>query len=134
MTEEKLPSAADMVPAGGGGGGDLPVEFSVDVDGEVFNVKVASVMGKMATAEKSAQPVELPPGAVTSPMQGMILSVKVNVGDKVETGDVVMTIEAMKMQNDVKSTHSGVVKEIITYQGEVVNNGDLLMVLEPDDE
>ncbi len=134
MTEEKLPSVADMVPASGGGGGDLPVEFSVDVDGEVFNVKVAGVMGKTVSAQKAAQPVELPPGAVTSPMQGMILSVKVKVGDKVETGDVVMTIEAMKMQNDVKSTHGGVVKEIMTYQGEVVNNGDLLMVVEPDDE
>ena len=133
MTEEKLPSAADMMPAGGGAG-DLPVEFSVDVDGEVFNVKVAGVIGKTATAQKAAQPVELPPGAVTSPMQGMILSVKVNVGDKVKTGDVVMTIEAMKMQNDVKSTHNGVVKEIMTYQGEVVNSGDLLMVVEPDDE
>jgi pyruvate carboxylase subunit B len=133
MTEEKLPSPADMVPADSGSSGDLPVEFSVDVDGEVFNVKVAGVMGKMVTAEKAAQPMELPPGAVTSPMQGMILSVKVKVGDRVETGDVVMTIEAMKMQNDVKSTHRGVVKEIMTYQGEVVNNGDLLMVVEPDD-
>jgi pyruvate carboxylase subunit B len=132
ITEEKLPSMADLVPAGTGAVGDLPVEFSVDVDGEVFNVKVASVMGKMATAQKASQPVQLPPGAVTSPMQGMILSVKVNVGDKVEAGDVVMTIEAMKMQNDVKTPHGGVVKEIMTYQGEVVNNGDLLMVVEPD--
>ena len=108
MTEEKLPSAADMMPAGGGAG-DLPVEFSVDVDGEVFNVKVAGVIGKTATAQKAAQPVELPPGAVTSPMQGMILSVKVNVGDKVETGDVVMTIEAMKMRRKIMPRMSEVI-------------------------
>jgi pyruvate carboxylase subunit B len=126
IKEEAMPSA----PAPSGGAGlEYPAEFSVDVDGDVYNVKVTSVMGATPAAGKPKKAVEAPPGAVTAPMQGMILSLKVEVGDKVAVDDVVATIEAMKMQNDVKAPHAGTVKEIHTHEGEVVNNGDVLMVV-----
>ena len=67
-----------------------------------------------------------PRGAVVSPMSGMVLSIKVKVGDKVKEGDLVAMIEAMKMQNEVHSPFSGVVKEILSYEGEVVSAGDAL--------
>lgn len=110
---------------------DLPVEFSVDVDGEVFNVKVASILGKTIDVEKPKSLAELPDGAVVAPMQGMILAIKVKVGDRVEKGDVVAMIEAMKMQNEIHSPNSGKVTEILVYEGEVVNAGDALIVVEP---
>ena len=104
------------------------------MDGEVFNVKVSSVLGKVVVAEGPKKPELLPDGAVVSPMQGMILTVAVKVDDEVEEGDVLMTIEAMKMQNQIKATHAGEVKEIFTFQGEVVNAGDLLMVVAANDK
>ena len=127
IKEEALPTLA----AAGGSAPSLefPAEFNVDVDGEVFNVKVTSVMGGTMTAEKPSKSKEVPPGAIVAPMQGMILSVKVKVGDKVAEGDVVATIEAMKMQNDVKASHGGEVKEIHAFESEVVNNGDVIMVV-----
>ncbi len=129
VKEEAMPSPAAAAPATAGL--EFPAEFSVDVDGDVFNVKVTSVMGATrAAAGKAKKPKEVPKGAVVAPMQGMILSVKVKVGDKVEKDDVVATIEAMKMQNDVKSPHAGTVKEILAFESEVVNNGDALMVIE----
>ena len=131
LKEEVLASPTDTV-AGRSSGVDLPMEFSVDVDGEVFNVKVASVLGKTVPVEKRKSKEELSPGAVISPMQGMILAVKVKVGDKVEKGDVVAMIEAMKMQNEIHAPSEGVVKEIMAYEGEIVNSGDVLMVVEPD--
>jgi len=109
----------------------FPTEFSVDVDGEVFNVKITSVLGNTVDVEKAKEPREIPPGAVLSPMQGMILAAKVKEGDKVNEGDLLMTIEAMKMQNNVTASHGGVVKEILAFQGEIVNAGDILMVVEP---
>jgi len=109
---------------------EFPMEFSVDVDGEVFNVKVSSVLGKVVEAGKPKKPKELPPGALTSRLQGMILAVKVKVGDAVQKGDVLMLIEAMKMQNEVHAPSDGVVKEIFTFQGEVVNPGEILLVVE----
>ena len=110
---------------------DLPMEFSVDVDGETFNVKVAPVSGKsIAEVEKTEKPKGIPSGAVVSPMAGMVLAVKVKVGDKVKSGDILIMIEAMKMHNEVDAPQQGTVKEVLVYEGEVVNAGDVLMVLE----
>jgi pyruvate carboxylase subunit B len=109
---------------------DIPTEFSVDVDGEVFNVKINPVLGTTVEVEKKVKPKDVPKGAVLAPMQGMILTVKVKVGDKVKEGDVVLVTEAMKMQSDVHSPIGGTVKEIHAYNGEIVNKDDVLMVIE----
>ncbi|MGA9048913.1 MAG: pyruvate/oxaloacetate carboxyltransferase [Dehalococcoidia bacterium] len=111
-------------------GVDSPAEFSVDVDGEVFNIKIAPVLGKTVEVEKKTKPRETVKGAVLSPMQGMVLTVKVKVGDKVTEGDTVVITEAMKMQNDVHSPYTGTVKEIFAFNGEIVNKDDVLMVID----
>ncbi len=109
---------------------DIPTEFSVDVDGEVFNVKISPVLGETVEVEKKNKPREIPKGAVLAPMQGMVLTVKVKVGDKIKEGDVVLVTEAMKMQSDIHSPVNGTVKEIMAYNGEIVNKDDILMVIE----
>jgi pyruvate carboxylase subunit B len=126
--EEAVPSAAvPAIPASHEAG---PMEFSVDVDGDIFNVKIAPVVGKTIEVAKSEKPKGSSPGAVVSPMAGMILAVKVKVGDRVKAGDILIMIEAMKMHNEVDAPNDGVVKEILAFEGEVVNSGDVLMVLE----
>src|SRR5665647_3032732 len=62
-------------------------------------------------------------GAVTSSMQGMVLSLKVKVEDIVSEGDTVAVIEAMKMENSVHAPHSGTVKEIFVSEGATVSPG-----------
>ncbi len=133
LTEEIIPTAVEGA-APSSSPPDLPAEFSVDVDGEVFNVKVSHVLGRTIEVEKSKKLQELPQGAVVAPMAGMILAIKVKVGDRVSEGDAVATIEAMKMANEVFSPHAGVVKEIFAYEGEVVNSGDVLIVVESNDK
>lgn len=133
MKEESMPSPVQPSEKNSGSV-ELPAEFAVDVDGEVFNVKISSVLGKTIATDSSGKPKALPEHAVTSRMQGMILAMKVKAGDKVKEGDVLLTIEAMKMQNNIVAEYNGTVREIFTYQGEVVNSGDLLMVVEPDDK
>ncbi len=128
LKEEALPSP--QAAAASSSMADLPTEFCVDVDGEVFNVKIASVMGKTVELEKPKKPAQVPNGAVVAPMQGMILALKVKVGKHVKEGDVLATIEAMKMQNEIRSSQSGVVKEVLVHEGEIVNSGDVLMVLD----
>lgn len=66
---------------------------------------------------------------VTAPMPGKILSIKVNVGDSVNSGDLVLLLEAMKMENEVFATASGKVTEIRVKSGDSVNTGDILMVI-----
>jgi acetyl-CoA/propionyl-CoA carboxylase biotin carboxyl carrier protein len=67
---------------------------------------------------------------IEAEMQGTILSVDVEPGDEIESGDVVCVLEAMKMENDVVSQHSGKVTEVSIEEGESVDTGDLLIALE----
>jgi pyruvate carboxylase subunit B len=108
---------------------ELPIEFSVDVDGEVFNVKVGSVIGKTLEVEKPQKSKQIQKGAVSAPIQGMILTLKVKVGNEVKEGDILAMIEAMKMQNAIKSPYTGIVREILVHEGEIVNSGDVIMVV-----
>jgi pyruvate/oxaloacetate carboxyltransferase len=114
---------------------DLPTEFSVDVDGEVFSVKISPVWDgaeKSVEAEKPAgpkKPKELPPGAVLCGMAGLVLSFEVKVGDRVNGGDLVAMVEAMKMRRHINCPHGGVVREICASEGEIVQPDDLLMVV-----
>ena len=67
---------------------------------------------------------------VTAPIAGTILSVKVKVGDRVKPGDVLLILEAMKMENNIPAPKDGVVKEVHVSEGKTVKLGDLLIVIE----
>jgi acetyl-CoA/propionyl-CoA carboxylase biotin carboxyl carrier protein len=67
---------------------------------------------------------------VSSDMQGTVLSVEVGVGETVETGDTLLVLEAMKMENDIEATRGGTVSEVAVTEGESVDMGDLLVVVE----
>jgi pyruvate/oxaloacetate carboxyltransferase len=118
---------------------DFPTEFTVDVDGEVFNVKISPVSdgaGKTEGTMVAERPEttkrlkEPPSGAVLCGMAGLILSIEAKVGARINAGDLVAMIEAMKMRRHVNSPRSGVVKEIWAREGEMVNPEDVLMVVE----
>ena len=66
---------------------------------------------------------------VTSPLPGNVLSINVSLGQAVKAGDVLMLIEAMKMENDVTAPCDGVVKQISVSKGDVVATGDTLLVI-----
>ena len=106
----------------------IPTEYSVEVDGEVFDVKIMPT-GYMEIEETEKGPFTPVVGGLTSPMQGMVLKLKVNIGDKVQKGSVVAVLEAMKMENDIQAENDGVVEEIFVEEGDTVNAGDTLMVI-----
>ncbi len=66
---------------------------------------------------------------VDAPLPGNILEVKVSVGQAVKAGDVLVLIEAMKMENEVAAPCDGVVKQVIAAKGAVVATGDALLVI-----
>jgi pyruvate carboxylase subunit B len=68
-------------------------------------------------------------GEVIAPMPGKILAVHVGVGDRVQPQDVLCTLEAMKMKNEIMSPAAGVVKEIGVIEGQDVMYGDVLLVI-----
>ena len=66
---------------------------------------------------------------VKAPLPGTITELKVNVGDAVKVGDIVMVLEAMKMQNNIESEYEGTVTSITVKQGESVMEGAVLMTI-----
>ena len=66
---------------------------------------------------------------VVSPIQGQVTNVKVKVGDKVQKGDVLLIVEAMKLENEVVSTADGIVSEVLVTKGaSVASKAPLIMV------
>jgi pyruvate carboxylase subunit B len=134
LKEEKLTQPGTAVPAAQAStSGTLPTEFSVDVDGEVFSVKVSAVGGKVIEASKPKRVKADQKGAVVAPMNGMILSIRARTGAKVAQGEVVATIEAMKMASEICAPVAGTVTEVYAYEGELVNAKDVIMAVEPSD-
>ena len=70
-------------------------------------------------------------GDVTSPVSGKVTEIRVNVGDEVKEGDVLLIVEAMKMANEVHSPVSGTVEEILVRVGEHVNPDEVLIRIKP---
>jgi pyruvate carboxylase subunit B len=128
-------------------------EYQVEVDGEVFAVRVtggggaavtfgdgargaAPPTGAPATAPSPGDagnipsPVSAGDGALTAPMQGLLLKVMVSAGEQVKLGQAVAVLEAMKMQNDITAMKSGTVREIYVQEGAVVSPGQVLMVID----
>jgi biotin carboxyl carrier protein len=69
-------------------------------------------------------------GGVRAQIAGRVLSIKVKLGDTVARGDVLLLLEAMKMENEIKAPADGVVKEILVTDGARVAEGETLVVLE----
>ena len=115
--------------------------FNITVNGKAYDVAVEEVSGGTAAAPApaaapaaSAAPAAAAPApavaaggtSVNSPMPGTILDVKVNVGDTVAEGQVLMVLEALKMENDIVAPKAGKVASINVKKGDTVNSNDLL--------
>src|SRR6266568_5003450 len=110
-------------------------EFTVEVDGEPYRVRILG--DGAAPASAAVPPVSGPTaaqraggdGAIQAPMQGMVVKVKVAPGDRVRLGDVVVVLEAMKMQNDIVATVGGTVREVFAKEGAIVAPNEVLMTI-----
>ena len=79
-----------------------------------------SVKTRKPTASKGA-------GTVKAPLPGTIMEIKIKVGDSVKSGDNILIMEAMKMENNIKATTDGVVKDIKVNVNDSVLEGDVLV-------
>ena len=81
-----------------------------------------------APAATASAPVNGHP--IKTPLPGVIIDVKVNVGDTVAKGDTVVLLEAMKMENNINADRDGKVASIAVAKGDTVADGAVLIVLE----
>lgn len=73
-------------------------------------------------------------GTIAADIPGLVVELRVEVGQVVNEGDPVIVVEAMKMQNELCAAVSGTVKEIPVTEGQAVNPGDVLVIIEPESE
>lgn len=96
-------------------------------------IKVQPVAAKPAPAPAAvpaAAPAAVKGNAIKTPLPGVIIDVKVNVGDVVKKGDTVVVLEAMKMENNINADRDGKVVAIQVAKGDTVADGAALVILE----
>ena len=99
--------------------------YRITVNGTAYDVAVEELgAGAVAAAPAAAGSIE-----VAAPMPGKILNVKAGVGTAVKKGDVILILEAMKMENDVVAPEDGTVASINVSAGDAVEAGDVLATL-----
>ena len=96
---------------------------------------VPAVKPEPAPARKPApapvsKPSSISENSIPAPMAGTIIKILVKAGDLVKKGDVLLVLEAMKMENDVMASADGKIKSVDVTEGAVINAGDLLITLE----
>jgi len=72
-------------------------------------------------------------GIIKSPLQGIVSGISISKGDKVNEKQVLITIEAMKMQNEIRAPFSGTIKTIKAHEGDNIKEGDFLIEISPDE-
>lgn len=123
------------------------MKYVVTINGKQYDVEVEKVSGGYkpmsmgakaapapaapapAPAAPKAAPVSAGDNTVTSPMPGTILGVKVKEGDAVKAGQLVIILEAMKMENEIVAPADGVVASVAVKEGDTVETDATLVVL-----
>ena len=134
---------------------ELKKSFKVEVDGKPYVVEIEELDGEkskplppptapvsrppppVVRPARTAEPTPPPPpreissgpagpGVVKAPLTGVVLSMKRSVGESVKVGDVLLILEAMKMENEVYAPKSGTIKKIAVSEKQTVTQGDLL--------
>ena len=127
-------------------------KYTITVNGTAYEVEVEDMGGAAPTAPKAAAPKAEPAPAaapapkaaapapaakpvaagsatISAPMPGKVLEVKVKAGDAVKSGDVLMILEAMKMQNEIMAPADGTISDVRVSAGQTVGTGDVMIVM-----
>ena len=135
------PAAFEPIPTGDevateGGAGTKKDVYTIEVEGKSYVVKVApggevqhfqELEGSPSVGRKDVPPSEAQD--VVAPLAGTICKVMVAVGDDVAEGDVLIVLEAMKMETEIRSNVSGTVAELKVDEGDSVSVGDALVAI-----
>ena len=111
--------------------------YKVQINGKTFDVVLESVEEVQVSEKKEEvkeQKIEekkenVEGKEILAPIQGNVINVLVKKGSKVKKGDVLLLIEAMKLENEVTATKEGVIKEVKVSKGSTVANKDVLFII-----
>ena len=101
-------------------------EYSIQVDGGTHSETGRGSAGRSRGSKRS--------GTISSPIPGKVVTMHVAVGDQVEEGEVLLILEAMKMQNEIQAPIQGTVSEVNCESGDSVEANVPLVIIEPPEE
>jgi oxaloacetate decarboxylase alpha subunit len=109
-------------------------QYSVKVDGKVYDVVVAQggelKEVTLKDSEHIPQSASVASGeTLNAPLAGNIFKIKVKAGQVVNEGDVVIIMEAMKMETEIRAMHTGTIAEVLVGEGDAVSTGDAMIAL-----
>lgn len=111
-------------------------KFKIVVNGKSYEVEVEELNGNTAPSaarESAPAPQSIPASSggesVTAPLPGTVWKIKKSAGESVKAGDVLLILEAMKMENEIQSPVDGVVTEVRVQEGAAVDTGQVLVVI-----
>jgi oxaloacetate decarboxylase alpha subunit len=132
-TEPAAPAAPAVAATSAPTASTGPEAYTVSVNGKSYNVTVSqggAVQNVAPAAVAEAAPVASGTGeAVPAPLAGNVFEIKVAEGQSVNKGDVIMIVEAMKMETEVRTPTSGTVSSILVKKGDAVQVGETLMLV-----
>jgi biotin carboxyl carrier protein len=102
--------------------------YVVDLKGKTYSIQILDEAGKRLRISRAS--TLLGQRVISAPMPGKVIKLLVKVGDLVEAGQGVVVVEAMKMENELRASIRGTVKEIKVSEGMAVNSGEPLVILE----
>ena len=108
--------------------------WNVSIEGESFNIEVeGNSVGESSGGKRKKRGRGKKSGTISSIIPGKIVSISVEEGDNVAEGDVVMILEAMKMQNEIQAPLSGTVTAINCKPGDSIEANSPLVVIQPEE-
>ena len=132
--------ATSVPPTSDGAVSTVPRLVGVEVDGRAYDVRLhvteppwAELARRRRSRGRGGRDGSVN-GAVASPMQGTVLTVAVADGDRVVAGQLLLVVEAMKMENEIVAPRGGIVRELAVAPGFGVTNGQILCLVDPDHE
>jgi len=120
------------------------MKYNINLNGKKYEVEVERGQAEIISVADAAvavpaapvEPVAAAPAAsnvdgesIVCPMPGTIVDISVKVSQKVKTGDLLVILEAMKMENEIVAPKDGVIAQIAVAKGDSVQSNDLLMVI-----
>lgn len=103
--------------------------YTVNAHYQSYNIDIIDSQAKYLRMRKGGE--EKQQDKIVSPMPGKVVKIPVKVGDRLEAGDIVAVIEAMKMQSNYKVTSDCRIKEILVQEGDNITGDQTLITLEP---
>ena len=112
--------------------GENGKSYDINMFYRSFHVDIVDTQAKYLRMKKGAE--ERQDDKIVAPMPGKVVKINVSIGDAVKAGDIVLVLEAMKMQSNYKVTSDCTIKDILVQEGDSVNANQVLITLELNNE